>query len=136
MPSRANKQVVGEIYSAFKAGDMPGLLARLADEIVWDVYGAPELPLAGSWTGKPAVAEWFDLLGGTSEVTQFAIDHVIAEGELVAVFGRESGIVQTTGRDYSIAWAHLWTIQNGHAIRFQDFLDGSTVAAVLRDEGP
>lgn len=135
MPSETNRQLVAAIYSAFKAGDIPGLLDRLAEDVVWDVYGAPELPICGSWTGKASVAEWFDLLGGTSEVTLFEIDHIVAEGDLVAVFGRESGMVQATGRDYSIAWAHLWTLQDGRAVRFQDFLDGSTVAAALREAG-
>jgi ketosteroid isomerase-like protein len=134
MGSEANKEVVTAIYAAFKAGDMPALLARLADDIVWDVYGAPELPVAGSWTGTAAVAEWFDLLGGTTEVTLFEIDSVVAEGDHVAVFGRESGMIQATGRDYSVAWAHLWTLKDGRAVRFQDFLDGGTVLAALRAE--
>jgi ketosteroid isomerase-like protein len=135
MSSEANKEVVAAIYAAFKAGDMPGLYARLADDVVWDVYGAAELPIAGSWTGVAAVAEWFDLLGGTSEVTLFEIDTVVAEGDDVAVFGRESGMVQATGRDYSIAWAHLWTLKDGRAVRFQDFLDGGTAVAALRGDG-
>ena len=132
MPRETNRKSVAAIYSAFKAGDMPRLLDVLADDVVWDVHGAPDLPMAGSWAGKAAVAEWFDLLGGTSEVTLFEIEHMLAEGDLVAVFGRESGIVQATGRDYAIAWAHLWTLQDGRAVRFQNFLDGSTVAAALR----
>jgi ketosteroid isomerase-like protein len=135
MSSEANKEIVAAIYAAFKAGDMPGLFARLADDIVWDVYGAAELPIAGSWTGVAAVAEWFDLLGGTSEVTLFEIDTVVGEGEFVAVFGRENGMIQATGRDYSIAWAHLWTLKDGRAVRFQDFLDGATITALLGDDG-
>jgi ketosteroid isomerase-like protein len=67
-----------------------------------------------------------------SEVTQFEIDQLVADGDYVSSFGRESGIIQATGRDYSIAWAHLWTLREGRVTRFQDFLDGSTLATALR----
>jgi ketosteroid isomerase-like protein len=135
MSSGANKAVVADIYAAFGRGDMPGLIAHLHGDVVWDVHGSSDLPIAGTWSGAQAVGEWFELLGGTMEITLFEIDQMVAEGELVAVFGRESGIAQATGRDYTIAWAHLWTLKDGRVIRFQDFLDGSTVAEALREEG-
>jgi ketosteroid isomerase-like protein len=111
-----------------------GLIGRLAEDIVWDVHGSTDLPVAGTWTGRQGVSEWFDLLGSTVEITLFEIDQMVAEGEYVAVFGRESGISQTTGRDYTIAWAHLWTLKDNRAVRFQHFLDGSTSAVAFRDE--
>jgi ketosteroid isomerase-like protein len=135
MSSGANKAVVAEIYSAFGRGDLPGLIARLHGDVVWDVYGSPDPPIAGTWSGSEAVGQWFDLLGGTMEITLFEIDRIVAEADLVAVFGRESGTAQATNRDYTIAWAHLWTLKDGRVIRFQDFLDGSTLAEALREEG-
>ena len=61
MGTQENLQVVKEGYAAFGRGDIPGLLALMAEDMEWHHPG-PGLPLAGTYRGHDGVANFFQKL--------------------------------------------------------------------------
>jgi hypothetical protein len=44
-------------------------------------------------------------------------------GETVVVLGRYRGLAKRTGRRLDVPCVHVWTLRDGKAVRFQQFLD-------------
>src|SRR4051812_23758069 len=65
--SRTATETVGSVYKAFGAGDVPGILALLADDVVFD---ADRVESSAATAGHPL------LVGrrGRDEVTQFFLE--------------------------------------------------------------
>ena len=87
MSREQNLQVVQRGYEAFGQGDIPGLLAILADDIEWTTPGPAELPIAGTRHGVPQVAKFFTTLNEVFQFEGFEPQAFMADGDRVAVFG-------------------------------------------------
>jgi ketosteroid isomerase-like protein len=48
---------------------------------------------------------------------------MIVEGNRVVVLGRYTGTHGTTGEDINAQMVHVWTVQEGQAISFQQYVD-------------
>jgi ketosteroid isomerase-like protein len=92
-----NLDTVRGAYEAFGRGDLPGVLAILADDIAWSV--PPPLPQAGDAHGRDEVGAFFQRLGALWEDLSLELDDFVASGDRVCVIGRGSGKVdgQQTG---------------------------------------
>ncbi|WP_291845522.1 nuclear transport factor 2 family protein [Maricaulis sp.] len=116
--------VAEAIYTAFAAGDVPAFAALLHPEIVWNEaenypyadnnpYIGPDAVLSGV-IGR-AVTEW--------EGFSATPDSMIAQGNRVAVTGRYTGTFLATGEPMDAQFVHIWTVQGGQAIAFQQYAD-------------
>jgi ketosteroid isomerase-like protein len=122
--SQQNVDLVRGIYEAFAAGDMPGVLGRMAPDIVWNE--AENFPYADGnpYCGPEAI------LGGVfarcgSEWDGFAAvpEEYLDAGETVVVLGRYRGTYKATGRSMDAQLAHIWRVADGKAARFQQYTD-------------
>jgi hypothetical protein len=68
MGVQENVQIVKDGYAAYARGDIQGLLAMLAEDIEW-ISPGEGLPLAGTYRGHAAVADFFQKV---SEMTEFS----------------------------------------------------------------
>ena len=116
-------EVVRGAYEAFDRGDLDGVVACFADEIVWEQ--AQGLPHGGVYRGRDAVrthifdpldAEWW--VGFRADAHEF-----IDAGDDVVVLGRYYGRGRESGRTLDVPFAHVWTLRDGRAVRFRQFLD-------------
>ena len=116
--------VAQAIYDAFAVGDVAGFTALLDPEIVWNEaenypydggnpYIGPDAVMGG--VIGPIVNGW-DGFAATPE-------HMIAQGNQVAVMGRYTGTFNATGTAMDAQFVHVWTIENGRAIAFQQYAD-------------
>lgn len=134
--SQENVALIQGLYAAFKAGDVPDVLARMSPDIVWNEaenfpyadgnpYRGPEAILTGvfarlgtEWDGFAAVpAEFLD-----------AGDHVV-------VLGRYHGSCKATGRALDAQFAHVFRIADGKAVAFQQYTDTLQAARVTGAAG-
>jgi len=53
--------------------------------------------------------------------------HVLAQGDQVAVIARERGRVKATGKEYEMAWMHLYTFRDGQVTRIYGFCDNHSM---------
>lgn len=131
MRSDANIQAVKDIYAAFQTGDIPAILAVLADEVEWSHPGAPDLPFAGTTRGREGAAAFFQKLGAALDFRAFEPTAYLSEGEEVAAFGHYEALDRTSGRAAQDAWAMRWTFRGGKVVRWQGYTDTLSAAKAL-----
>jgi ketosteroid isomerase-like protein len=129
--SQQNVELVRAIYAAFGAGDVAGVVARMASDIEWNE--AENFPYADGnpYCGPEAIlAGVFARLG--SEWDGFAAmpDEYLDAGDTVVVLGRYGGTFKATGRALDAQMAHVWRIEDGKAARFQQYTDTLQAARV------
>lgn len=52
MVEQENTQTVMDLYAAFGRGDLPAVLAALADDVEWALPGPANIPMAGTRPGE------------------------------------------------------------------------------------
>lgn len=124
-----NTATVQDIYACFGQGDIPGVLARLADNIEWWHAGDPSIvSYAGTFRGKEGVVQFFQKLGADVEFTGFETFNYRANGNEVVCDGKVSCIARSTGRAYSVLPVFTWTFdEQGKAYHLR--ADGDMSAA-------
>ena len=124
--------IVRGFYDALGRGDVPGVLARLHDQLEWTeaerfpyysgTWRSPQeildkllVPLARDWDGFSAKAQDF-----------------IAAGDRVVSLGAYSGIFKRTGRSMTAPFAHVWAVREGRIAKFDMYTDTAKVLEALR----
>jgi ketosteroid isomerase-like protein len=126
----SNKDIIEAHYAAGDAGDLPGMLAPFADDIIWTE--AAGFPLAGTYIGPAAVAEHvFGALQRDWDGYTVAIDELIDTGDTVIGLGTYSGTYRETGKSFQARVAHIWRLADGKAIRFEQITDTAEVLAAM-----
>jgi ketosteroid isomerase-like protein len=113
-----NAQLLRDGYDAFARGDLPGVLAMLAEDVAWHVPGRS--PLSGDYRGHDEVAGFFatamDLSGGTLRVRP---EEIVADGPRVVVITTVSA--ERAGRSWSSPEVHVWEVCDGKAVSFREY---------------
>ncbi len=128
MSAEENKRVVQAIFEAFGRGDVPGVLAHLADDVEWRAPGPAAVPYLGERRGHGGAAEFFTQLGSSVEFESFEPGAFVAEGDRVVVLGRERGRVRATGKAFDNEWALVFTLGGGKVTKFQLYENTAAVA--------
>jgi ketosteroid isomerase-like protein len=115
--------LVRRSYAAFARGDLDAVTADMADEIEW--LQAQGLPHGGRYEGlaevrrnvfDPLDADWWDEFSATPE-------EFLDAGAEIVVLGRYRGVAKGTGKRLDVPFVHVWTLREGKAVRFRQFLD-------------
>ena len=85
--SERNIQVVKEGFERFLAGDIPGFLDLVADDIYWDHRGPEGVPFNRLYEGREAVAEFFKVFNETEEAIVFEPREYFGAGDRVVCVG-------------------------------------------------
>src|SRR5207248_2684112 len=118
--TEANVATLRRGYDALNRGDVSGVLALIDDEITWD---PGELtPDSGSATGGRAgfeslIRSWIEAF---DEFRVEPVDVIEHPPFLLAVV-RQSGRGRASGLDIAIEIAHMWTVEDGRAVRFESY---------------
>ena len=116
--------VISGIYDAFAAGDPEGFAAALHPDIVWNEAESNVYADMNPYQGPQAVME--GVIGrvltdwSTFNATP---EEMIVEGNRFVVLGRYTGTHGTTGEDINAQMVHVWTVEDGQAISFQQYVD-------------
>ncbi|MFG3097935.1 nuclear transport factor 2 family protein [Streptomyces sp. NPDC048202] len=103
--------VVRALYDALSRGDVPGVLARVAPDVIVDEPN--RLPYGGVHRGREAFAE--SVLGGITAHADFSIDAAdIFEGP-AGVVGRLTGSLKarSTGEEYPLTVVEVHRVEDG-----------------------
>ena len=131
MNESANVEMVQRLYAHFGRGDIPPILAALDPEVEWSNAGSNPIAYAGTRHGSAQVEEFFATLGASVEVRTFEPREYIAQGDRVAAFGRWTGRVKATGREYASDWVMAWTIKDGRVTAFRAHEDTQAMAVAF-----
>ena len=122
--SREGIAVVRGLYEAFAAGDIAGVLARMAPDIVWNE--AENFPYADGnpYCGPDAVlAGVFARIGADWDGFQVVPEELIDAGGTIVALGRYRGTNKATGRAMDAQIAHVWRVAHGKVTAFHQYAD-------------
>ena len=123
---------VRRFYDALGRGDVPAVVSLLDAQIEWTeaerfpYYGgtwhAPQavidnllVPLSNDWDGFSAKAHEF-----------------IADGNRVVSLGTYSGTFKKSGRSFSAAFAHIWTVRGNKLAKFNMHTDTAKLLEAIQ----
>jgi len=128
MSPQDNSKIVQQAYADFKAGNIPSLLELVSDSVEWILPEVAGVDVSGTRRGRDGVADFFQTLEQSQEVVRFEPREFVAQGDKVVVLGNYTFQVKGTRRQFTSDWAHVFTIQNGKIVRFQEFTDTAAVS--------
>ena len=130
--SEQNVQLVRAMYDSFATGDVAEVLGVMDPQIEWNE--AESFPYADGnpYVGPTAVAEGvFARLVGEWEYWTLDVEDLLDAGDTVVARGRYNAKNRQTGKTISAQFVHMWSVQNGKAVRFQQYADTAQVQAAM-----
>ena len=125
----SNLSTVQGIYESFGKGDVPAILAVLADDVEWEAWADNSAVKAGlPWMtarhGKEAVVGFFEA-AGQMEILDLQVLSMMEGGNQVAVeFVLEANLPAWGGGHYRDEELHLWTFDDdGKVVRLRHYTD-------------
>ncbi|HEX9252356.1 MAG TPA: nuclear transport factor 2 family protein [Ignavibacteriaceae bacterium] len=121
----SNVEIIQNLYAAFAIGDVPAVLQNFDPKIVWNE--AENFPYAdrNPYVGPQAVLEGvFARIGAEWEYWNLT-DQTYYEansGEII-VTGRYNAKNKLTGKEISVQFVHMWTLNEGLVTKFQQYAD-------------
>jgi hypothetical protein len=132
MSNQTNTQIVQQIYADFGQGNIPAILDRLVDDVVWIQPGAPDIPWAGTQTSKDQVLGFFQKLAESANIEQFEPRQFISEGDTVVAIGGWKGKSQNKGKPFASDWIMTWTFAGDKVKHYQAAYDTNNVAKAFQ----
>jgi hypothetical protein len=117
---------VQHIYAAFGRGDVPAILACLAEDVQWEYGSAPNpVPWLQPLQGRDQVPRFFETLMSQVEFHRFEPRHVVGGGTLVVGVVDFDATVRATGkRVVEVDEVHLFHFDSaGRVARFRHRCD-------------
>jgi ketosteroid isomerase-like protein len=133
----SNLATVQSIYEAFGRGDVPAILATLADDVAWEQWAGNSASKAGvPWmlprTGPDGALEFFKVIGAWTP-HRFEVLALMESGDRVAA-EVEAEFTVASGRRFSDQEMHLWTFNGeGKVSSFRHYLDTAKHIEVAAD---
>ena len=123
--------IVKAHYAASDSGDLEGMLAPLANDCAWTE--AAGFPCAGTYIGPEEVKKnVFFALGDLFDNFTFTLDQLLDAGTNVVGVGRYSATAKSTGKSFNARVVHVWEVENGKVVKFEQFADTKLVADALQ----
>ena len=128
--SQPPADTVKDVYAAFGRGDIPAILETLDEAVDWRV---PEtLPHGGSFKGRDGVGSFFQGIGEHWDGIQVDVEDIVSDGRLVMAVTHIHGTLRATGEQTGYRSVHVWTVDNGTAVRFGEYVDAPTALPAAR----
>jgi uncharacterized protein len=123
---------VSRFYDALGRGDLPAVLSLLDPQVEWTE--AERFPYySGTWRGPQAVMDNLLVpLSGDWDGFSAKVHEFVTEGNRVVSLGTYSGTFKKTGRSFSAAFAHVWTVRGDKLVRFDMHTDTAKVLEALK----
>ncbi|HEV2665762.1 MAG TPA: nuclear transport factor 2 family protein [Blastocatellia bacterium] len=122
--SQENISVINRIYEAFGQRDFAAVLDLFGPTFEW--VAAVNSPLAdrSPYRGLDEVREgvFMRIAAGFDSLT-VRVDEIFGAGNKVVALGFYDGVYKANGKRFQAQVAHIWTLANGKAIKFQQYVD-------------
>jgi ketosteroid isomerase-like protein len=129
--SKANIHVVKDGFEQFFAGDIPGFLKFLSDDVYWDHRGPEVVPFNRLYRGRANVVEFFKVLRETQEASIFEPRDFFAAEDRVVCLGFFRYKVHATKKRES-DFAIVFTVQNEKISHWRLLFDMAAEAAAFQ----
>jgi uncharacterized protein len=130
-----NIDTIEKLYERLGERDYEGVMSHLADDIVWIVADNSPLADRSPYRGPAEMRSGvFDRLTAGFDKLVFDVDEIFecGGGEKVVALGYYYLRFHGQVKERKAQVAHIWTMREGRAVKFQQYLDTLQVA---RDAG-
>lgn len=124
-----NRIRVEEIYTAYLAGDMPTVMASLAEDVRWVSGEDAAAPWCGERVGRDGVAAYFAALAAECRILDYRIGRIIVDGDWAAVTATLHARFHRTGIEQELAKVDVLRLRDGEVAEFREYYDTSAIAA-------
>ena len=123
--SQANIELIERIYDAFGKRSYEEVMANFTEDFEWNAADSSPLADRSPYHGVPEIREGvFDRIAAGFERLEVVADEVFAaDGGRVVVLGYYHGRFSGGQDDFRTQVAHIWTVKDGKAVKFQQYLD-------------
>jgi uncharacterized protein len=129
---RNNIDIVRGHYAASARGDIQAMMAEVSAQVRWTEMAG--FPCAGTWIGPQAVIDnVFAELGAQWDGYRFELERLIDGGENIVGIGTYHGTFRATGKPMQARVAHVWRLQGGRVVTFEQFTDTLLVREAMHD---
>jgi uncharacterized protein len=122
--SQENITIINRIYEAFGRRDFSAALNLFGPTIEW--VAAVNSPLAdrSPYRGLDEVREgvFMRIAAGFDRLT-VKVDEIFGAGDKVVALGFYDGVYNANGKRFQAQVAHIWTLADGKAVKFQQYVD-------------
>ncbi|CAH0277442.1 nuclear transport factor 2 family protein [Roseomonas sp. CECT 9278] len=132
MTTEATRTTIAALYDSYRAGDMPAVMAGLAEDIAWLSAGEAPLPWCGRWRGREGVSAYFTALAGICQVTAYDIERILADGDWATVLASIRLRYHADGSECAYTKVDVLRLDGGRVAEFREYYD---TAAMERDLG-
>ena len=123
--------IVRAHYAASAQGNVAEMMAHVSPQVRWTEMAG--FPCAGTWVGPQAVAEnVFAVLGRDWIGYRFELQTLIDAGDQVIGVGSYHGTFRATGKAMQARVAHVWKLQDGQIVAFEQFTDTLLVRQAMQ----
>lgn len=130
--SQENVARVRGIYEAFASGDIPGVLNKMSPDIEWNEAENFVYADGNPYRGPEAVLNGvFARIGGDWDEFAAVPQEYLDAGDTIVVLGRYRGTAKATGQAMDAQLAHVWRMEDGKAVGFQQYTDTLQAARAL-----
>jgi len=118
-----NKEIVEAAYAGFAVGDVPSVLAVMDPKIEWtEAEGWPLYN--GTFVGPQAIVDGvFMRLGEIGDNFSVNVSQLVADDDTVVALGTYTWNRKDSGEPAEVKMAHVWTLDDGRLVRFQQHVD-------------
>ena len=127
----SNIDIVRAHYAASAQGNIGEMMAHVSPQVRWTEMAG--FPCAGTWVGPQAVIDnVFAVLGKEWIGYRFELQSLIDGGDHIVGVGTYHGSYRATGKDMQARVSHVWKLQEGKIVAFEQFTDTLLVHQAMR----
>ncbi len=127
----SNQATIAAIYSAFEQGDVPFILATVAENFNWtDPSDRNITGQGGTWHGRTDFGEFFGQLVAHTDTTLWEVNDYTSEGNTVVTTGKHGISHKKTGKAYIVDWVMIWHFADGQLVSGRCFYDTARFEAI------
>lgn len=127
--SQATLDTVMGLMGAMGGGDMDKMSELMADDMVWQNEGDPDVP----WEGKEAIFGFLQVFSSNFETMLWENEDVMASGDTAAVFGRMNARMTGSGKETGeFTFALRAKVRDGKVVLWNWFEDSFAIGRAFK----
>lgn len=130
-PMSKNHDAIKAHYAGSDAGDLAAMMAPITKDTAWTEMAG--FPYSGTYVGTDAIVEGvFRRIGEEWDGYTFTLERLVEGDTTIIGIGTYSGTFRKTGKKMKARVAHVWDMEGGKVVRFEQFTDTKLVVEATR----
>jgi len=135
MNEEQNVEIVRRVFEAFGRGDIITAMEYFAEDVDFQSPVVRSRHETLTWArprhGRREVMQFFSEMAAKVAPEPFEVQDIIAQGDQIAVEGRNKGTVSSTGKRFEHDWVMIISFRNGKITRCYHYYDSADILAAF-----